>query len=96
MKISYQHFRLEKEDYNILIGMGVKGSTPQSWTKRLKRNEVRDWQPSEKGGYTICFLDTENGQTFTGISNCSLRENYNKKVGRNIALGRAMKQMNGE
>lgn len=48
------------------------------------RNNKR--KPFEKGGLTIVFDPTVRR---FGIAECSKKDNYNRKVGKNIALGRA-------
>lgn len=50
---------------------------------------------SPKGGWTTASLlrDTEDGEQVvaTGISYCHLNDNFNRKIGRDISLGRALK-----
>lgn len=93
MNVFYTHFRLEQEDWEALVAMGENGSTPRSWTRPLRRHEKRSWIPSCKGGYTVATIELSDGRRFVGEANCSLKENYNRKKGRNIALGRALKQI---
>lgn len=45
--------------------------------------------PSPKGGATKLIIDSPDGQHFEGESKCSDSDNYNKKLGIRIALGRA-------
>lgn len=42
------------------------------------------------GGKTEVIIDGPNGEHFVGIAICSNKDNYNKKLGVKIALGRAM------
>lgn len=42
-----------------------------------------------RGGKTIVEVTTPEGVTLVGISRCSRKENFNKKLGVRIALGRA-------
>ena len=42
-----------------------------------------------KGGSTQVIIDTPNGDRFVGTSKCSEQDNYNKKLGVRIALGRS-------
>lgn len=44
-----------------------------------------------RGGKTVVEVTTPDGVTFVGISRCSRKENFNKKMGVRIALGRALK-----
>lgn len=46
-------------------------------------------QPQTCGGTTVVTL-TKNGKSFKGVSNCSYKDTYNYKIGRKIALYRAM------
>lgn len=57
----------------------------------------RKWNPSGiscKGGTTVIQVRTPDGEELEGIAVCSNKENYNKKLGVSIALGRALKNKN--
>ena len=44
---------------------------------------------SNLGGATICYyLDFETKHIYFNYSNCASGDNFNKRIGRNIALGR--------
>lgn len=45
--------------------------------------------PSPKGGATQVIIDSPDGQHFEGKAKCSDNDNYDKKLGIRIALGRA-------
>ena len=45
--------------------------------------------PDAKGGSTQVIIDSPNGEHFQGLAICSNKENYNKKMGVRIALGRS-------
>lgn len=45
--------------------------------------------PDSKGGSTQVIIDSPNGEHFQGLAMCSKKENYNKKMGVRIALGRS-------
>lgn len=47
-----------------------------------------------KGGTTVVQVRTPDGTELEGIAVCSKKENYNKKLGVSIALGRALKNNN--
>lgn len=50
--------------------------------------------PEAKGGITeVVLLDKEGNIASIGISRCSERDPFNKKIGRDIALGRALKYL---
>jgi hypothetical protein len=42
-----------------------------------------------KGGMTEIIIDSPHGEHFEGRSRCCLQDNYNKKLGTRIALGRS-------
>jgi hypothetical protein len=44
--------------------------------------------PDAKGGSTQVIIDSSSGEHFQGLAICSKKENYNKKLGVKIALGR--------
>ena len=47
-----------------------------------------------KGGSTVIEVTTpDKSRTVIGKSVCSINENFNRKLGNNIALGRAIKQL---
>ena len=52
------------------------------------------------GGKThaeICFMgDDAGGIIYTGIARCSQRDNFSRRMGRTIALGRAVKSLRSE
>jgi len=45
--------------------------------------------PDAKGGSTEIVIDSPSGQHYHGLAICSKKENYNKKMGVRIALGRS-------
>lgn len=45
--------------------------------------------PDSKGGSTEIIIDSPSGEHFHGIAICSRKENYDKKLGVRIALGRS-------
>jgi hypothetical protein len=46
-------------------------------------------KPDAKGGSTQVIIDSPDGKHFIGEAICSKKENYNKKMGVRIALGRS-------
>lgn len=44
-----------------------------------------------KGGKTVVQIRTPDGEELEGTAVCSAKENYNKKLGTSIAIGRALK-----
>ena len=45
-------------------------------------------EPDTKGGSTHIIIDSPNGSHYEGLAICSKKENYNKRLGVRIALGR--------
>lgn len=43
---------------------------------------------SPKGGFTKVIIDSPEGDHYEGTAFCSKKDNYNKKLGVRIALGR--------
>lgn len=43
---------------------------------------------SPKGGFTKVIIDSPEGNHYEGEAHCSKKDNYNKKLGVRIALGR--------
>jgi hypothetical protein len=58
--------------------------------KFLHLRRIRFAQPAPKGGVTVCYYPTQVG-TVLSAAVCSPKDNYNKAMGRKIALGRAQK-----
>lgn len=51
-------------------------------------------EPNPRGGLTIVhILDKDGNMLARGTARCSELDQYNKKIGRSIALGRALKKM---
>lgn len=46
-----------------------------------------------RGGETMVRVFDDDGTTVSGIARCSDKDNYNKRLGRTIALGRALKRL---
>jgi hypothetical protein len=46
-----------------------------------------------KGGTTIIEVTSPDGRNVIGASQCSEKESWNRKMGNQIALGRAMAQL---
>jgi hypothetical protein len=56
------------------------------------REHVKNYgplDPDPKGGSTEIVIDSPTGEHYRGTAICSRKENYNKKMGVRIALGRS-------
>ena len=63
----------------------------------IKKIDGDYFENSSKGGTTIIQITTPDKQTdVEGISVCSIEDNYDRKVGNAIALGRALTNLNQE
>lgn len=60
----------------------------QKW-ETLGDDDYTFANPDSKGGSTQVIIDSPNGQHFEGHSICSKKDNYDKKMGVRIALGRS-------
>ena len=50
--------------------------------------------PLPRGGKTICeIFNQKNALIASGEAHCSMRDNFNYRIGRRIAQGRAMDQL---
>jgi hypothetical protein len=57
------------------------------WVKHFRRGSLGG--PNPRGGKTVVEVTTPDGVTLVGVSRCSRKENFNKRLGVRIALGRA-------
>lgn len=49
-----------------------------------------------RGGETMVHVETKDGRSFFKTAKCNPSDNYNRKLGVRIALGRIVKQMENE
>jgi hypothetical protein len=54
-----------------------------------KRNKDKNGAIKPKGGKTMLVIDSPHGEHFEGTAVCSKEDNYDKKLGVRIALGRS-------
>lgn len=80
-KIRVNHYRFDKTTPNVL--------RPRF---SFKKQDIDKSEIEEKGGKTIITVTSPDGRTVEAISKCSLLDNFNRKKGVAIALGRAMKK----
>ena len=60
-----------------------------AWQNGSKPTHYGPIDPDSKGGSTQVIIDSPDGKHFRGLAMCSKKENYNKKMGVKIALGRS-------
>ena len=79
--------------------MSIEQLKERGYTVRF--DHLRFWKNKKvlsHGGSTIAWIyrgDRKNAVA-VGVANCSLSDPFNKKLGRQIALGRAVCQLTGE
>lgn len=65
------------------------------WKVRVLHGTVNEEQPDKitqlSDKFTRIELRTPDGKEFVGVSYCSKKDNFNRKLGNRIALGRALK-----
>lgn len=64
--------------------------------KRILRDH--EWKemgltPDAKGGATLAYVEWPDGYRVVGQATCSSKDNFNKALGRKIAVGRALSQV---
>jgi len=52
-------------------------------------------KPLSKGGFTICTIKLDGELVTSHLARCSHLDNYNRKMGRDIAFGRAVAELTG-
>lgn len=63
------------------------------WDPEHTTNGHRTYSSKEispQGGMTFCTITLTDGTEAHGRAECSVRDNYSKRIGRDIALGRAL------
>lgn len=82
--VSFKYFRVLPNCRN------TKGRPPLHKMKRYEQHEPWSSPPHSRGGAVSCTL-LKDGEVFaTGVSICSMADNFNYRVGREIAYGRAL------
>lgn len=71
-----------------LRNLGYKVKVLHHRRHRLEGKEGMTQFYHPKGGITQIIVDSPSGDHFEGRAKCSDRDNYNKKLGVRIALGR--------
>lgn len=87
VKIEYAHYRVPRNRGS------AKGEPPFFSLYRYYRDKDK-MKPNEKGGKTICYIRDPNGNNIAvGEATCSMSDNFCYRIGREIALGRALKKL---
>lgn len=96
--IRIDHYRLSEAEMRL-----AKGCTPGGWVSAAPHavKSVTELRAEGKtiapcGGTTVAEVyaaDVDGEPLATGIAVCSPHDNFNKKIGRAIATGRALKEL---
>lgn len=84
--VRIQHFRMIRSN---VAGSKQSGIIPCSTLRAWNR---RSYEILPRGGRTIATITLPDGSTLEGIAECSPTEPFNRKIGRDIATGRALKK----
>ena len=82
MKTVFRHFRINRET-------GELAAWFKSFVDKDGVRHAPGYDPSEKGGLTVCYLCDDKGIYGVGFAECSAKDSFCYKVGRKIALDRA-------
>lgn len=77
-KVRVTHFRFDEDLGNLV-----------QYSRKTKGIDV-----DQNGGYTKVELRDPNGVEVSAEAHCSQEDSFNYSIGTNIALGRALKQLN--
>lgn len=76
--------QLRKSGYKVRVIHSRRGKT----MPRMDGSIVQT--VSERGGQTIVQVRTPDGEELEGVAICSIKDNFNRRMGVRIALGRAL------
>jgi hypothetical protein len=79
-------------------GRRMPGGVGIWYRSKGTRGDLKSWKeepvkPLARGGRTECCVTLADGTEVWGVAECSQQDNYSKKIGRDIALGRALKRL---
>jgi len=91
VKVRVMHRRYCAYDYNLFSFKELRNEKD----KFLYSGQGLDGPlRSPKGGETIVELTYPNGKNVRGVALCSLKDQFNRKVGLNMAIFRALAKLN--
>jgi uncharacterized protein (UPF0303 family) len=76
--------QLRKSGYKVRVIHTRRGKTMQNLNGGLVQTV------SERGGKTVVQVRTPDGEELEGVAVCSAEDNFNRRLGVKIALGRAL------
>ena len=93
VKVRFTHGRVVKDDWGLWFRKGPNKEwgrwDPEKTTSGHRTHPAQDI--ATHGGLTTCELTLGEEKVVHGRAECSGRDRYVKKVGRDISLGRALK-----
>ena len=92
MRVTYDYYRVPANIGATGIFTVRKRGKPHLSQRYIKSKP--NFEPSPKGGGVVCRIWTDDQHLLAeGIAECSMSDNFNYRVGREIALGRAEVQI---
>lgn len=91
-KVSVAHYRLEplQPGEFWMDGEGCWHTSDLTHQRKIKE---KGRKPYPRGGMTFVAITSPDGVTSNAYAACSMSDNYCKKTGRDIAIGRALKKL---
>jgi len=89
MKTTFRHFRIDKETGELLPYF-------KPFTDKDGLRCTPGYSPSEKGGFTVCFIMDGDTPVAHGFSECSKKDAFKYSVGRKISFDRAIAMQDGK
>jgi hypothetical protein len=87
----YQHFRFPTVWHNVIsLADSIIGRHGEAF--HFQRG-TSQWTPMPRGGYTRCYVYDQDYLMATGLAECSPRDSFCYKIGRDISRGRALKAL---
>ena len=101
MEAKYRHKRLPRDQFSVAC---KSADIPDWWGKKRTISTLTamcvpytraytDVDVYERGGITYCQLVEDGEVVAQGVAYCGLKDNFCYRVGRDIARGRAEKQL---
>jgi hypothetical protein len=84
--VKFFHGRRVEQQFGTWYRTKGKDGNLKSWVEK-------GYTLLPRGGHTSCLLTFPDGKEVWGSAECSSLDNYSKKIGRDIALGRALKNI---
>ena len=96
MRFVYKHFRFGWIADNLTVDPCLELHRGRHGVAGHYQRSVSKWTPREKGGYTICYVYSgvvEKQLLAIGTAECSPKDNFCYRTGREIARGKALLEL---